>query len=84
MQVETSVKINYTPLTVWCMKALRPAEETWVDQGGEGETSTHEDAGSVEWPVKKIKGPLVQALRLCTGCTACRGSRGIALTASVV
>jgi hypothetical protein len=27
----------------------------------------------------KVKVTLVQALRLCTGCTACRGSRGIAL-----
>jgi hypothetical protein len=28
---------------------------------------------------KKVKCTLVQALRLCTGCTAHRGSRGIAL-----
>ena len=28
---------------------------------------------------KKVKGTLVQALRLCTGRTAHRGSRGIAL-----
>jgi len=35
-------------------------------------------------PLKKVKGKkvkctLVQALRLCTGCTVQRGSRGIAL-----
>jgi hypothetical protein len=42
---------NYTHPTVWCVKALRPAEEMWVDQAREGGTSTHEDAGSVEWPV---------------------------------
>ena len=30
-------------------------------------------------PSKKLKCTLVQALRLCTGCTAHRGSRGIAL-----
>ena len=30
-------------------------------------------------PVKKLKCTLVQALRLCTGRTAHRGSRGIAL-----
>ena len=29
--------------------------------------------------IKKAKCTLVQALRLCTGCTAHRGSRGIAL-----
>ena len=29
--------------------------------------------------VKQVKCTLVQALRLCTGCTAHRGSRGIAL-----
>ena len=29
--------------------------------------------------IKKVKVTLVQALRLCTGCTAHRGSRGIAL-----
>jgi hypothetical protein len=28
----------------------------------------------------KVKYTLLQALRLCTGCTAHRGSRGIALT----
>jgi len=28
---------------------------------------------------EKVKCTLVQALRLCTGCTAHRGSRGIAL-----
>jgi hypothetical protein len=37
------------------------------------------------WPIQpagkkvKVKCNLVQALRLCTGCTAHRGSRGIAL-----
>ena len=40
---------------------------------------------TVEYPLcslqlfKKVKCTLVQALRLCTGCTAHRGSRGIAL-----
>jgi len=29
--------------------------------------------------IKKVKCTLVQALRLCTGCMAHRGSRGIAL-----
>jgi len=29
--------------------------------------------------IKKVKCTLVQALRLCTGCTVHRGSRGIAL-----
>jgi hypothetical protein len=51
MQVETSVKINYTRLTLRCMKALRQAEEKLVGQGRGGETCTHEDAGSVKWPV---------------------------------
>ena len=31
------------------------------------------------WYIKKVKCTLVQALRLCTGRTAHRGSRGIAL-----
>jgi len=31
------------------------------------------------WVKVKVKFTLVQALRLCTGCTAHRGSRGIAL-----
>jgi hypothetical protein len=31
------------------------------------------------WYIKKVKITLVQALRLCTGCTAHKGSRGIAL-----
>jgi len=32
------------------------------------------------WHIKgKVKRTLVQALRLCTGCIACKGSRGIAL-----
>jgi len=44
------LRLNYTRLTVRCMKALRPAEETWVDQGREGETSDH-DAENVEWLV---------------------------------
>jgi len=34
---------------------------------------------SVEWIKGKIKCTLIQALMLCTGHTACRGSRGIAL-----
>jgi hypothetical protein len=37
---------------------------------------------NMEVKVKKVKCTLVQALRLCTGCMAHRGSRGIALTLS--
>ena len=39
------------------------------------------DSGVNKWPIgkKKVKVTLVQALRLCTGLTARRGSRSIAL-----
>jgi hypothetical protein len=33
----------------------------------------------LQWAHRKVKSTLVQALRLCTGCMAHRGSRGIAL-----
>jgi hypothetical protein len=33
----------------------------------------------VMWVKKKVKYTLVQALRLCTGCMAHRGSRGVAV-----
>jgi hypothetical protein len=36
-------------------------------------------SSTLSWPTVKVKVTLVQALRLCTGCTAHRGSRGIAL-----
>jgi hypothetical protein len=39
----------------------------------------HEDSDNYETCKVKVKCTLVQALRLCTGRTAHRGSRGIAL-----
>jgi len=41
----------------------------------EGQTDRHDEANSN----KRVKCTLVQELRLCTGRTAHRGSRGIAL-----
>jgi hypothetical protein len=41
--------------------------------------STGLDVVGLHGQVSKVKVTLVQALRLCTGCTAHRGSRGIAL-----
>jgi len=53
--------------TVVCLKNTNPAGVFNLD------------ALCFLWGKKKVKCTLVQALRLCTGCTAHRGSRGIAL-----
>jgi len=47
----------------------------------DGQTDEHREANGhiSRVSVKKLKCTLVQALRLCTGHTANRGSRGIAL-----
>jgi hypothetical protein len=54
---------------------LKYKRTKWIDQDG--------DCGSMCWGNDninvKVKVALVQALRLCTGRTAHRGSRGIAL-----
>ena len=51
----------------------------WATTSFSARTPFHRTGCTELWEVKRVKCTLVQALRLCTGRTAHRGSRGIAL-----